>query len=106
MQDSVQQKYTGGTVFHIYAGERITNPDSVKSLVRKSCDNYHLPYFTFTPTFSVCPVHGYLNGEHEVCSRCGEECEVYSRVVGYLRPLKQWNKGKQEEFKMRRMFAV
>ena len=106
LQDSVQQKYTGGTVFHIYAGERITNPESVKSLVRKICDNYHLPYFTFTPTFSVCPVHGYLNGEHEVCSRCGEECEVYSRVVGYLRPVKQWNRGKQEEFKMRRMFAV
>ena len=106
LQDSLQQKYTGGTVFHIYAGERITNPESVKSLVRKICDNYHLPYFTFTPTFSVCPVHGYLNGEHEVCSRCGEECEVYSRVVGYLRPLKQWNRGKQEEFKMRKMFAV
>jgi anaerobic ribonucleoside-triphosphate reductase len=106
LQDGIQQKYTGGTVFHIYAGERITNPESVKSLVRKICENYHLPYFTFTPTFSVCPVHGYLDGEHEMCPKCGEECEVYSRVVGYLRPLKQWNKGKQEEFKMRRMFAV
>ncbi|MBL7178376.1 MAG: ribonucleoside triphosphate reductase [Desulfobacteraceae bacterium] len=106
LQDSIQQRYTGGTVLHIYAGERITNPGSVKSLVRKICENYHLPYFTFTPTFSVCPVHGYLDGEHEVCSKCGEECEVYSRVVGYLRPLKQWNRGKQAEFKMRRMFAV
>jgi anaerobic ribonucleoside-triphosphate reductase len=106
LQDSIQQKYTGGTVFHVYAGERITNGECIKTLVRKICDNYHLPYFTFTPTFSVCPVHGYLNGEHEVCSRCGQECEVYSRVVGYLRPLKQWNRGKQEEFKMRRMFAV
>jgi len=106
LQDGIQQKYTGGTVLHIYAGERITNPESVKSLVRKICENYHLPYFTFTPTFSVCPIHGYLDGEHEMCPKCGEECEVYSRVVGYLRPLKQWNKGKQEEFKMRRMFAV
>jgi ribonucleoside-triphosphate reductase len=106
LQDGIQQRYTGGTVLHVYAGERITNPGSVKSLVRKICENYHLPYFTFTPTFSVCPVHGYLDGEHEVCPKCGEECEVYSRVVGYLRPLKQWNSGKQAEFKMRRMFAV
>jgi ribonucleoside-triphosphate reductase len=106
LQDSIQQKYTGGTVFHIYAGERIDNALTVKSLVRKICDNYHLPYFTFTPTFSICPAHGYLNGEHEVCHKCGAECEVYSRVVGYLRPLKQWNGGKQEEFKVRKMFKV
>ncbi len=106
LQDSIQQRYTGGTVFHIYAGERIANPRSVKSLVRKVCENYHLPYFTFTPTFSVCPVHGYLNGEHKVCRKCGAECEVYSRVVGYLRPLKQWNEGKQGEFRMRKMFRV
>ncbi len=106
LQDSIQQKYTGGTVFHIYAGERIANPRSVKSLVRKVCENYHLPYFTFTPTFSVCPVHGYLNGEHKVCRKCGAECEIYSRVVGYLRPLKQWNEGKQGEFRMRKMFRV
>jgi len=106
LQDVIQQKYTGGTVLHIYAGERVTHPRSVKSLVRKICENYHLPYFTFTPTFSVCPVHGYLNGEQEVCQKCGAECEVYSRVVGYLRPLKQWNGGKQAEFKMRKMFKV
>ncbi|MBC8459868.1 MAG: anaerobic ribonucleoside-triphosphate reductase, partial [Deltaproteobacteria bacterium] len=106
LQDVIQQKYTGGTVFHIYAGERIANPRSVKLLVQKICENYHLPYFTFTPTFSVCPVHGYLNGEHSVCQKCGAECEVYSRVVGYLRPLQQWNRGKQEEFKMRKMFKV
>jgi anaerobic ribonucleoside-triphosphate reductase len=106
LQDTIQQKYTGGTVFHIYAGERIANPHSVKSLVRKICENYHLPYFTFSPTFSVCPVHGYLNGEQSVCQKCGAECEVYSRVVGYLRPLKQWNEGKQEEFKRRKMFKV
>lgn len=106
LQDDIQQRYTGGTVLHIYAGERIANPRSVRSLVRKICENYHLPYFTFTPTFSVCPVHGYLNGEHSVCQRCGAECEIYSRVVGYLRPLKQWNKGKQGEFETRKMFKV
>ncbi|RLB26659.1 MAG: ribonucleoside triphosphate reductase, partial [Deltaproteobacteria bacterium] len=106
LQDDIQQRYTGGTVLHIYAGERIANPRSVRSLVRKICENYHLPYFTFTPTFSVCPVHGYLNGEHSVCQRCGAECEIYSRVVGYLRPLKQWNKGKQGEFETRKMFRV
>ncbi|MEA3360697.1 MAG: ribonucleoside triphosphate reductase [Thermodesulfobacteriota bacterium] len=106
LQDAIQQKYTGGTVFHVYAGERVTNWVSVKSLVRKICENYHLPYFTFTPTFSVCPVHGYLNGEHGICPKCGAECEVYSRVVGYLRPVKQWNNGKQGEFKMRKTFSI
>jgi len=104
LQDSIQTKYTGGTVFHTYAGEQIDNPESVKVLVRKICEKYHLPYLTFTPTFSICPTHGYLGGEHETCSRCGEACEVYSRVVGYLRPVKQWNKGKQEEFKIRKTF--
>lgn len=106
LQDSIQQKYTGGTVFHIYAGEKVTTPEVIKSLVKRVCENYHIPYFTFSPTFSICPSHGYLNGEHEFCPKCGEECEVYSRVVGYLRPLKQWNKGKQEEFKMRKVFTV
>jgi anaerobic ribonucleoside-triphosphate reductase len=106
LQDSIQQKYTGGTVFHMYVGERISNSGSVKSMVRTICEKYHLPYFTFSPTFSVCPVHGYLNGEQSVCPKCGTECEVYSRVVGYLRPLKQWNRGKQEEFQERKMFKV
>ncbi len=106
LQDSIQQKYTGGTVFHIYVGEKINNPEGIKSLVKKICDNYHIPYFTFSPTFSVCPVHGYLNGEHDLCPKCGDECEVYSRIVGYLRPLKQWNRGKQEEFRMRKTFKV
>jgi ribonucleoside-triphosphate reductase len=104
LQDDIQMKYTGGTVFHTYAGERIENPDSVRALVRTICTNYHLPYLTFTPTFSVCPSHGYLSGEQEVCPTCHEACEVYSRVVGYLRPVKQWNKGKQEEYHMRQVF--
>lgn len=106
LQDEIQTKYTGGTVFHIYAGERIEEPSAVKVLVRRVCDKYHLPYFTFSPTFSVCPNHGYLNGEQFTCPICEAPCEVFSRVVGYLRPVKQWNKGKQEEFKTRKTFQV
>ncbi len=106
LQDEIQTRYTGGTVFHIYAGERIENPSAVKLLVRRVCDKYHLPYFTFSPTFSVCPNHGYINGEHHTCPVCESSCEVFSRVVGYLRPVKQWNKGKQEEFKNRKVFRV
>ncbi len=104
LQEDIQAKYTGGTVFHAYAGERIANPASVKLLVRKVCENYRLPYFTFSPTFSVCPAHGYLAGEQETCPTCQAACEIYSRVVGYLRPVKQWNKGKQEEYKTREVF--
>jgi anaerobic ribonucleoside-triphosphate reductase len=105
LQDDIQTKYTGGTVFHTYAGERISDPSAVKGLVRKICENYHLPYLTFTPTFSICPSHGYLNGESETCPTCQANCEVYSRVVGYLRPVKQWNMGKKEEFKLRRVYS-
>jgi len=105
LQDEIQAKYTGGTVFHTYAGERIEDPAAVKKLVRKICSNYHLPYMTFTPTFSVCPSHGYISGEQETCPECHEPCEIYSRVVGYLRPVQQWNKGKQQEFSMRRVYS-
>lgn len=104
-QDDLQTKYTGGTVVHIFAGERIANISVMKNLVRKVCENYHLPYFTFSPTFSICPNHGYVKGEHEICPNCGEECEVYSRIVGYIRPVKQWNKGKKAEFKNRKTFV-
>ena len=106
LQDMIQTKYTGGTVFHVFAGERVEDPMTVKALVRRICELYHLPYFTFTPTFSVCPTHGYIAGEHYTCPECGAETEVYSRVVGYLRPVNQWNKGKREEFKLRKTFAV
>jgi ribonucleoside-triphosphate reductase len=106
LQDDIQAKYTGGTVFHTFAGERIDDPQSVKRLIQKICSNYHLPYITFTPTFSVCPSHGYLKGEQEKCPTCDDDCEVYSRVVGYLRPVKQWNKGKQEEFDSRQVFRL
>jgi len=104
LQNDIQTRYTGGTVFHTYAGERIQDSENIKILIHKICTQYSLPYITFTPTFSVCPSHGYLNGEKEQCPVCDEHCEVYSRVVGYLRPVKQWNKGKQEEFEMRRVF--
>ncbi len=105
LQDEIQIKYTGGTVFHTYAGERIEDPAAVKKLVRKICSSYRLPYLTFTPTFSVCPSHGYLSGEQETCPQCHEPCEVYSRVVGYLRPVQQWNRGKQQEFSLRRVYS-
>jgi ribonucleoside-triphosphate reductase len=97
-QDSLQSKYTGGTVVHLFLGERIADPSSVPGLVRKICENFTLPYFTLTPTFSVCPSHGYLRGEQLTCAHCASPCEVYSRVVGYLRPVSQWNEGKQAEY--------
>lgn len=105
-QDELQTKYTGGTTVHIFAGERISNNETMKHLVKKVCESYRLPYFTFSPTFSICPNHGYINGEQETCSECGEKCEIYSRIVGYIRPVNQWNKGKQAEFKARKTFDM
>lgn len=106
LQDEIQTKYTGGVVLHIFAGESVNDHNTIKVLVRKICENFHLPYLTFTPTFSVCPSHGYLSGEHSKCPKCGLESEIYSRVVGYLRPVKQWNKGKKQEFKSRKTFRT
>lgn len=106
LQDELQAKYTGGTVIHIFAGERIYDLDVMKNLVKKICTNYKLPYFTFTPTFSTCKNHGYIAGEHFKCPKCGEETEVFSRVVGYIRPIKQWNDGKMAEFETRKNFCV
>ncbi len=121
-QDSLQTRYTGGTVVHIWLGEK-PDPSALKSLLRKIVANYHIPYVSFTPTFSICPIHGYIPGEHEFCpynhtpdqlDRLASmsvrvvdgkvPCEVYSRVVGYLRPVSQWNDGKQAEFKLRKKF--
>jgi len=106
LQDNLQAKYTGGTVLHIYLGERVTDIEALKGLIRKIVTRFRLPYFTLTPTFSVCPSHGYLNGKQEKCSVCNGDTEIYSRVVGYLRPIKQWNSGKQAEFGMRKAFKL
>ena len=105
-QDDLQTKYTGGTVVHIFAGERVYDTKVIKNLVKKICTNYKLPYFTFSPTFSVCPTHGYVAGEHFSCPECGENCDVFSRVVGYISPVNQWNEGKTEEFKTRKTFNI
>jgi ribonucleoside-triphosphate reductase len=103
-QDRLQTLYTGGTVFHIFLGERIYSWKAAAELIKKVAWSSHLPYFTLTPTFSICPTHGYVNGKHEHCPTCGAKCEVYSRVVGYLRPVDQWNDGKQAEFVIRKTF--
>jgi ribonucleoside-triphosphate reductase len=97
LQDTLQTKYTGGTVLHIFLGEKVSDTDVLKSLIKKVATHYHLPYFTITPTFSVCPTHGYISGEHHKCGDCSQETDVYSRVVAYQRPIKQWNNGKQAE---------
>ncbi len=106
LQDNLQTKYTGGTVLHIFLGEMVSDIEAIKSLIKKIATGFRLPYFTLTPTFSICPSHGYLNGKQEKCPVCKQETEVYSRVVGYLRPIKQWNNGKQAEFGMRKTFRV
>jgi ribonucleoside-triphosphate reductase len=108
-QDSLQTRYTGGTVFHTFVGESRLPSASAKKLVKVVCENFKLPYFTLTPTFSICPEHGYIYGEHRYCPKCetrGKKirCEVYSRIVGYLRPVDQWNDGKQSEFGDRKLF--
>ena len=104
LQDELQTKYTGGTVLHLFVGEEVKDIENVKNIVNKVANKFKLPYFTLTPTFSVCPSHGYLAGEHEKCDQCGAETEVYSRIVGYLRPVNQWNNGKQTEFCMRKTY--
>lgn len=105
-QDQLQCQYTGGTVIHFFLGEAVADPKAVRSFVRTVCENYHLPYFTLTPTFSICPEHGYLKGEQTKCPHCGHETEVYSRVVGYLRPVSQWNDGKAAEYSVRKTFEL
>lgn len=106
LQDPLQTKYTGGTVQHLFLGEEVADIEVVKKVVKKVSGAFKLPYFTLTPTFSICPSHGYISGEHETCDICDADTEVYSRVVGYLRPVGQWNNGKQTEFAMRKTFKV
>ena len=105
-QEELQALYTGGTVFHVFLGERIGEPESCKLLVRRIAERFRIPYYTITPTFSICTDHGYLAGEHFRCPVCGRPAEVYSRVVGYYRPVQNWHKGKQEEYRQRRTYAV
>ena len=106
LQDELQSNYTGGTVLHTFLGEEVSDTKTVANLVRKITSNYKLPYFTLTPTFSVCAEHGYLKGEARTCPECGGKTEVYSRVVGYLRPVERWNDGKQCEYSMRKTYKV
>ena len=106
LQDELQTKYTGGTVQHLFIGEEVSDIEVVKHMVSKVSNTFRLPYFTLTPTFSVCPSHGYISGEHAKCEICNADTEIYSRVVGYLRPVSQWNNGKQTEFDMRKTYTA
>lgn len=108
LQDEILQKYTGGSVFHVFLGEKLQDGSQAKKLVKKIFENFKLPYISLTPTFSICPVHGYLSGEHFNCPKCTikQPCEVYSRICGYLRPLVQWNVGKQIEYSQRKTFKI
>ncbi len=108
LQDKIQSKYTGGVVLHLFLGERVSDIETIKNLLKKIFEKFSLPYLTFTPTFSICPNHGYIPGEHFKCPKClvDQPCEVYSRVVGYIQPVQQWNVGKKEEFKERKIFKL
>ena len=106
IQDELQTLYTSGTVFHAFLGERLTDWKAAANLVRKIAENYKLPYYTLSPTYSVCATHGYINGEEFTCPICGKETEVYSRITGYYRPVKNWNDGKAEEYKNRKVYDL
>ncbi|MDD7740324.1 MAG: ribonucleoside triphosphate reductase [Fusicatenibacter sp.] len=106
IQDDLQTLYTSGTVFHAFLGEKLPDWQSAASLVRKIAENYKLPYYTLSPTYSVCPKDGYLAGEHFTCPVCGEEAEVYSRITGYYRPVKNWNDGKRQEYQNRTVYDM
>lgn len=105
-QEDFQTRYTGGTVFHAFLGQKISDWTVCRSLVQKIATGFRLPYFTISPTYSVCPNHGYIQGEERTCPICGAETEVYSRITGYYRPVKNWNDGKQEEYKERREYSL
>ncbi len=106
IQDRLQTLYTSGTVFHAFLGERMPDWKSAANLVRKIAENYSLPYYTISPTYSVCKNHGYIAGEHFKCPQCGENTEVYSRITGYYRPVQNWNDGKTQEYKDRREYDI
>jgi anaerobic ribonucleoside-triphosphate reductase len=106
LQDELQSLYTGGTVLHLYLGEEIKDISSAVRLIQKIFTKYKLPYISLTPTFSICNDHGYISGEHFNCPDCGAPTEVWSRVVGYLRPVKNYNKGKSEEYEQRKKYVI
>ena len=103
IQDELQTLYTSGTVFHAFLGEKLPDWKSAANLVRKIAENYRLPYYTLSPTYSVCKEHGYIAGEHFTCPKCGKKAEVYSRITGYYRPVQNWNDGKTQEYKNRKL---
>jgi anaerobic ribonucleoside-triphosphate reductase len=106
IQDDLQSLYTSGTVFHAFVGEKLPSWKAAATLVRKIAENYTLPYYTLSPTYSICKNHGYINGEKYVCDQCGEATEVYSRITGYYRPVQNWNEGKTQEFKDRKLYNL
>ena len=106
IQDEMQTLYTSGTVFHAFLGEKLPNWRSAAALVRKISENYKLPYYTISPTYSICREHGYLTGEQYTCPICGKTTEVYSRITGYYRPVQNWNDGKLQEFKERKVYDI
>jgi ribonucleoside-triphosphate reductase len=106
IQDELQTLYTSGTVFHAFLGEKLPDWKAAANLVRKIAENYKLPYYTMSPTYSVCKKHGYISGEHFTCPTCGEETEVYSRITGYYRPVRNWNAGKTQEYKERKEYKI
>lgn len=106
IQDELQTLYTSGTVFHAFLGEKLPDWQAAAKLVRTIAENYKLPYYTMSPTYSVCATHGYLQGEHFTCPECGDRAEVYSRITGYYRPVQNWNEGKSQEYKNRKLYEV
>ena len=106
IQDDLQTLYTSGTVFHAFLGEKLPDWKAAANLVRKIAENFKLPYYTISPTYSICPEHGYISGEHFTCPTCGKTCEVWSRITGYYRPVQNWNDGKVQEFKDRKLYDV
>ena len=106
IQDNLQTLYTSGTVFHAFLGEKLPTWESAAALVRKIAENYRLPYYTLSPTYSICKNHGYLEGEHFTCPHCGTPAEVYSRITGYYRPVQNWNVGKSQEYKERKEYNI
>ncbi len=106
LQDELHTLYTSGTVFHAFLGERLPDWKAAASIVRKIAENYKLPYYTLSPTYSICRTHGYVAGEHYTCPHCGENAEVYSRITGYYRPVQNWNDGKSQEFKERKTYNI